>query len=82
MNLDLRFPIGLMFAIVGALLTIYGLTSNPAIYERSLGININLWWGLVMLVFGILMLWFGWNAQKQPNPPPPSQESGRGRGGH
>ena len=56
MNLDLRFPIGLMFGIFGAMLTIYGLTSDRAIYARSLGINMNLWWGLVLLAFGLVML--------------------------
>jgi hypothetical protein len=56
MNLDLRLPIGLMFTIVGVLLTIFGLVSDQAIYERSLGINVNLWWGLVLLAFGLVML--------------------------
>jgi len=56
MNLDLRLPIGLMFGIFGALLTGYGLVSDRAIYARSLGININLWWGLVLLAFGAVML--------------------------
>ena len=56
MNLDLRLPIGLMFAIFGAMLTVFGLASGDAIYERSLGINVNLWWGLVLLMFGIGML--------------------------
>ncbi|HLQ69796.1 MAG TPA: hypothetical protein VK124_09760 [Gemmatimonadales bacterium] len=56
MRLDVRFPIGGMFTIVGALLTLYGLASDQAIYERSLGINVNLWWGLVLLVFGAVML--------------------------
>ena len=56
MNLDLRLPIGLMFSIFGALLTGFGLISDDAIYARSLGINVNLWWGLVLLVFGMLML--------------------------
>jgi hypothetical protein len=32
---------------------------DPAMYDRSLGININLWWGLVMLIFGALMLALG-----------------------
>jgi hypothetical protein len=63
MNLDLRLPMGLMFTIVGALLTIYGLISDPAVNEKSLGINVNLWWGLVMLVFGLWMLWLGWSAR-------------------
>ena len=56
MNLDLRFPIGGMFTIVGALLTVFGLVSDHAIYARSLGINVNLWWGLVLLAFGLVML--------------------------
>ena len=57
MKLDLRLPIGLMFSIIGALLVVFGLASDPAIYQRSLGINVNLWWGLVLLVFGVVMLW-------------------------
>ena len=57
MNLDLRLPIGLMFSIFGLLLAGFGLLSGTAIYERSLGINVNLWWGLVLLGFGLLMLW-------------------------
>jgi hypothetical protein len=56
MNLDLRYPIGLMFTIDGVLLTIFGLTSDRAIYARSLGINVNLAWGIVLLVFGLVML--------------------------
>jgi hypothetical protein len=57
MKLDLRLPIGLMFSIIGALLVVFGLASDPAIYERSLGINVNLWWGVVLLLFGLVMLW-------------------------
>jgi hypothetical protein len=56
MRLDLRLPIGLMFSIFGAVLTIWGLASDSAIYSRSLGINVNLWWGLVLVVFGLVML--------------------------
>ncbi len=56
MQLDIRLPIGLMFTIFGVALVGYGLTSDPAIYQRSLGININLWWGLVSLAFGVSML--------------------------
>lgn len=56
MNLDLRLPIGLLFSLVGVLLTIFGLVSDKAIYARSLGINVNLWWGLVLLLFGVVML--------------------------
>ena len=60
MNLDIRLPIGLMFAVIGALLAIYGVAfSDKAIYERSLGININLWWGAVLFAFGAIMFWLG-----------------------
>lgn len=59
MGLDIRVPIGLMFAIVGALLTAASFFLNSEIYHRSLGININLYWGLVMLVFGLAMIFFG-----------------------
>jgi hypothetical protein len=55
-NLDIRFPIGLLFSILGVVLTLFGLMSDPALYQRSLGININLWWGLVMLLAGGVML--------------------------
>jgi hypothetical protein len=56
MRLDVRIPIGGMFTVIGGLLAIYGLVSDKAMYSRSLDININLWWGLAMLVFGVLML--------------------------
>ena len=58
MNLDLRLPIGLMFSVFGVMLTGYGFGSDRAIYARSLGINVNLWWGLVLLGFGLVMLGF------------------------
>jgi len=56
MKLDLRLPIGLMFTIFGLMLTVFGLASDKAIYGRSLGINVNLWWGLVLTAFGLVML--------------------------
>ena len=56
MGLDLRLPIGVLFTALGLVLVIYGATSDPAIYARSLGINVNLVWGCVLLVFGLAML--------------------------
>ncbi len=58
MGLDVKLPIGLLFTIFGVLLTIYGFTSDPSIYQKSLGENINLLWGAMMLVFGLVMLFF------------------------
>ncbi|HEX3797147.1 MAG TPA: hypothetical protein VH413_00490 [Verrucomicrobiae bacterium] len=59
MKFDLRFPIGILFTIYGIMLVGYGAATNSdtAMYQNSsLGININLWWGIVLLVFGLLML--------------------------
>jgi hypothetical protein len=58
MGLDIRWPIGLMFSLIGAILVIYGLVTggNAEMYKRSLDININLIWGLLLLVFGLFML--------------------------
>ncbi|MFL5494722.1 MAG: hypothetical protein ACJ8DC_10110 [Gemmatimonadales bacterium] len=58
MGLDIRFPIGGLFAVLGLLLAGYGVatTGDPALYAKSLSVNVNLWWGLVMLVFGALLL--------------------------
>jgi hypothetical protein len=58
MGLDVKLPIGLLFTIFGVLLIVYGFTSDPAIYSKSLGLNINLRWGVLMLVFGLGMLYF------------------------
>jgi hypothetical protein len=58
MNFDLRLPIGIMFTVFGAMLSIYGLmTKDSELYRtHSLGININLYWGLALLAFGVVML--------------------------
>ena len=66
MSLDLRLPIGLMFSIFGVMLSVYGFASNREIYDRSLGINVNLWWGLVLLAFGLVMLGFAIRARGRP----------------
>ena len=56
--IDVRVPIGLLFSIIGCLLLCYGaFTMNaPLLYQKSLGININLWAGSWMLLFGLAML--------------------------
>jgi hypothetical protein len=60
MGMDIRLPIGLMFVVLGLLLTLYGVAGDRTVYDRhSLGININLWWGVVLLVFGGVMLLLG-----------------------
>lgn len=53
MGLDIRLPIGMMFTVIGALLSGYGLVADRTIFDRSLGINVDLIWGGVLLVFGL-----------------------------
>ena len=73
MNFDLRFPIGIMFSVFGAILTIFGFATNGSdIYkDHSLGVNINLGWGIVLLVFGVFMLLLALKGKKSGPPPPP-----------
>ena len=73
MGLDIRWPIGLMFSLVGLLMTIFGLVTNgdAEMYHRSLDININLIWGIVLLVFGAFMLWMATRKKNDPGSPGP-----------
>jgi hypothetical protein len=65
---DIRLPIGALFLLLGGVLTVYGVVtkSNTQLYARSENITINLWWGIVMLVFGALMFYFGRKAKERP----------------
>jgi len=65
MGEDIRFPIGALFFILGAILTVYGIITNgSAIYANSLGSNINIWTGLGMLVFGSWFLFMAFSKKK------------------
>ena len=65
MDLDIRLPLGLLFAILGGLLACYGLACDPLTHhgERP-ALNIDLWWGLVMVVFGAVNLLLAWLARR------------------
>jgi hypothetical protein len=65
MQFDLRFPIGILFSFYGAVLVVYGALSDKAMYAKSLGININLIWGVVMLVFGVAMFALAWRGRSK-----------------
>jgi len=67
LNLDIRMPMGLMFLVVGAVLAVFGFATNAdAMYERSLGHNINLYWGLLLFVIGAIMVVMARRASKAP----------------
>jgi hypothetical protein len=64
---DIRIPIGLMFSVLGVLITIFGFVtkSDTEMYQRSLGINVNLAMGVIMLVFGLIMLYLSQRKKKK-----------------
>jgi len=66
-GLDVRLPIGGLFTALGLLLGGYGLATagDPSHYARSLSVNINLWWGLVMLAFGLTLLAAVWLSRRR-----------------
>ncbi len=63
MRFDLRLPIGFLFSIFGAVLVIYGFVTPAETYRQSLGINVNLYWGVVLCAFGGIMLSFALRAR-------------------
>ena len=64
MERQLHFFVGSLFSLTGIVLVTYGLVSDPAIYVRSLGWNVNFWWGLVTTLFGASFLLF-WTASRR-----------------
>jgi len=97
MSLDIRIPIGLMFGIIGLILAVFGVVSDPALhtplvdllakinvpldlesdpdlYVRSLGINVNFVWGAVLVGFSIIMLGLARRAQRQARQQPKAAE--------
>ena len=65
-----------MFALLGVVLILAGLLLDASAYTRSLGININLWWGIVLAVFGGVMLVLG---RRGGSAMKPSDQSAEGR---
>ncbi len=59
MPLDIRIPIGAMLGLMGALLAGYGVLGDQWIYERSLGLNINVIWGSVLLAVAAVLVFLG-----------------------
>ena len=66
MDFDLRLPIGILFSAYGLILTVFGAFTNGSdIYKKSLGDNINLQWGILLLVFGVFMLGLAMRARRK-----------------
>jgi polyferredoxin len=73
MGLDIRVPLGLVFLIIGGIMGIFGIATHndTAMYEKSLGVNINLVWGGLMFLFGAIMFFFGKRQKWQDDPVSP-----------
>jgi len=72
MGLDIRIPLGLIFLIIGGIMSVYGVvTRHSAIYEKSLDVNLNLVWGVLMLLFGAVMFFVGRRQKWQDDPVTP-----------
>ena len=59
MGIDIRLPIGILFSLLGSILVVYGFLGDATGYRQTFGVNINLDWGLALLVFGLVMFLFG-----------------------
>ncbi len=70
MGLDIRIPLGLIFLITGGLIGLYGFfTRHTAdIYAKSMGVNLNLTWGALMFLFGLIMYLVGRRQKWQDDP--------------
>jgi multisubunit Na+/H+ antiporter MnhG subunit len=69
MGLDIRIPLGLIFLIIGGIMSIYGFfTRASALYDKSMGVNLNLTWGILMVVFGGIMFFVGKRQKWQDDP--------------
>jgi predicted Co/Zn/Cd cation transporter (cation efflux family) len=80
-SLDIRLPIGGLFTVLGQLLAVYGVATaaDSELYAKSLSVNVNLWWGLVMLVFGVLLLWGAARARRRLASALPAADTPEGR---
>lgn len=65
MGIHIRLPLGILFSLLGVILVTYGAAGDPSRYQQSLGINVNLYWGFVLLAFGVLMLVLGRRGAKR-----------------
>jgi hypothetical protein len=65
---DLRRIIGGLFVLYGVIVTIAGFTASDAAIHKAVGVNINLWTGIGMLLLGVFFL--VWMKLRPPAPPP------------
>jgi hypothetical protein len=74
---DIRRLIGGLFILYSLILIALGLFGSHEVKNKAAGINVDLWTGLGMLVFGALMIFW---ALSRPVAPEPSETRGEGSG--
>ena len=74
---DIRRLIGGLFILYSLILIALGVFGSHAVKNKAAGINIDLWTGLGMLVFGLLMIYW---ALSRPVAPEPQETRGQGSG--
>jgi len=74
---DIRRLIGGLFILYSLILIALGVFGSHAVKNKAAGINIDLWTGLGMLVFGLLMIYW---ALSRPVAPEPPETRGQGSG--
>ena len=79
-GIDIRYPLGVLFGALGLLVGGYGIATNSDVerYASLGGLNVNLWWGLVMLAFGLLCIVLARRSRYTPTTRP-AMESSEGR---
>jgi multisubunit Na+/H+ antiporter MnhG subunit len=83
MGLDIRIPLGLIFLIIGGIMAVFGFfTRGSALYNRSLDLNLNLTWGLIMFVFGLVMFVVGKRQKWEDDPVNARPWEREGKRGH
>jgi hypothetical protein len=74
---DIRRIIGGLFVLYGVVLVVTGIVGSSVVKNKADGVNLDLWTGLAMLVFGVGM--FAWGVLRPVQPDPPERR-GRGSG--
>jgi len=86
MGLDIRVPLGMIFLIIGGIMGVFGLVTHgdATLYERSLGVDLNLTWGGIMFVFGAIMFAVGRKKKWEDDPvtPRPWEREGKAKRRH
>ncbi len=74
---DIRRLIGALFLLYGVILTILGIVGSSHVKHKAAGIDIDLWTGIGMLIFGALMVFWALSRPVEPEPP---ETRGQGSG--